>query len=582
LLVHDRLGQLKRVSLVTAFFAFFFSYFGTFITRSGIIGSVHAFAQSAVGAYYLVFLAILMLVVLGIYHLRSDSILPEEKAKEWGFTRESFLLLGQFLLLTFAVIIFIGTVYPIVSEAITGVRFNIQAPYFNSFAPYLGLGFILTITIGNMLRYRRHRLEGGKTLVLASLLLALPSAAALHYWGEIWRSSGGLWWIQTIGSYLCAWSGWSLSLGLWHKIRTYGDGPWRYILRYLSSIGAYLAHMGLVLAIFGFLGNYRGVDHTVTLKKGEHTTLLGFTLTFQGLRTTMRDNVQLYQAPFLVQRDNVTVGTVTPARSKYPTHNDLLHEVGLWGSLWQDLYVVLADFAADEQGAVTVQIHINPTVRIVWQSAFLLVVGGLLALVGSGINRPKKTRRLRRRLRHKQGEVVTAGLLLLLAAALAFLPSKTLWASADIRTFAHEFEQLPPGQQAEVREIAKELRCPTCTGLSVLESDAPFSLQMRSAVLDQVKQGREKSEILQFFVERYGLWILREPPRHGLHLFAWIVPCLFLILGPAVLMYLRYRRRGREDSSPYRSRSRREIIQEMQHELAALRRRQLGSQGESR
>jgi cytochrome c-type biogenesis protein CcmF len=95
LVVQNRLGQLKRLSIINSFLAFFFSYFGTFITRSGIISSVHAFAQSSVGSYYLVFLGVLVFAVMVLYSWRSPSILPGEKDKLWGVSKETFLLLGN-------------------------------------------------------------------------------------------------------------------------------------------------------------------------------------------------------------------------------------------------------------------------------------------------------------------------------------------------------------------------------------------------------------------------------------------------------------------------------------------------------
>jgi cytochrome c-type biogenesis protein CcmH len=174
---------------------------------------------------------------------------------------------------------------------------------------------------------------------------------------------------------------------------------------------------------------------------------------------------------------------------------------------------------------------------------------------------------------------------------LGFMSTPPLKASADIRSFAHEFEQLSEEQRAEVRAVAYELRCPTCTGLSVLESDAPFSLQMRTAVLQQVKEKQSKEEILKFFVERYGLWILREPPREGFHLLAWLLPCALLIAGPGVLVYLRYRTK-RPSSAQRSSRStrepgprpprRRELLEEMQSELAAKRLKRAGLGREER
>lgn len=405
LLVQERLGQLKRWSLINAFLAFFFSFFGTFITRSGIIGSVHAFAQSAVGSYYLGFLAVLVGVALVIYHLRSPSILPGEKAKVWGFTKESFLLLAQFLLLTFAAIIFIGTVYPIVSEAVTGVRFNIQAPYFNSFAPYLGLSFILALTIGNMLRYRSGALEGGWTLLLGAVVGALPLFGLLMWWGEIWRSTGFALWMQAIGTYLCAWSLLWMSMGQWRKLRAYPAGVVAYCRSHLRSLGAFIAHLGVVIAIFGFLGNYRGLDATVSLKKGEKTELFGFELESQGMQLGQRDNVELFKAPFIVRRNNQEIGVIAPARTKYPTHQELLHEVGLLSSLWHDLYLVLADFDLQGSEVVTVQIHVNPTVRIVWLSAFFMVGGGLVSLAGTFVGRrlTSRQRRLPRQRLQKEG-----------------------------------------------------------------------------------------------------------------------------------------------------------------------------------
>jgi cytochrome c-type biogenesis protein CcmH len=147
------------------------------------------------------------------------------------------------------------------------------------------------------------------------------------------------------------------------------------------------------------------------------------------------------------------------------------------------------------------------------------------------------------------------------------------FSSADIRSFSRQFAALSPVQQEEVKAIAEELRCPTCTGLSVMESDAPFSLQMRSTVLEQVVAGQSREAIVQFFVERYGPWILREPPRRGLHLFAWLLPCALLILGPGVLVVLRYRRKNKHAARDFHPRSRREISREMQEALAALRRK---------
>ncbi len=178
---------------------------------------------------------------------------------------------------------------------------------------------------------------------------------------------------------------------------------------------------------------------------------------------------------------------------------------------------------------------------------------------------------------------------LLIVLLLLLLGSASLEA-ADIRSFAEEFAKLSETERGEVREVANELRCPTCTGLSVLESDAPFSLQMRTAVLEKVREKRSKEEILSFFVERYGLWILREPPREGFHLLAWLLPCGLLISGPGVLVYLRFRERRRQrrmaaaggKSGRNELLGRRELMDTMHQALAERRRLRAQQQTEER
>ena len=118
------------------------------------------------------------------------------------------------------------------------------------------------------------------------------------------------------------------------------------------------------------------------------------------------------------------------------------------------------------------------------------------------------------------------------------------------------------------KDVAGELRCPTCTGLSVLDSDASFSVQIKDQVDEQIKEGKSKDEILSFFVKRYGPWILREPPKTGFNMMAWAVPVALLLLGP-LLIWLFFVRKHENLEAHVRKSS--EIIQQMENELEALR-----------
>ncbi len=118
------------------------------------------------------------------------------------------------------------------------------------------------------------------------------------------------------------------------------------------------------------------------------------------------------------------------------------------------------------------------------------------------------------------------------------------------------------------KDVAGELRCPTCTGLSVLESDAGFSIQIKDQVKEQIEAGKSKDDILEFFVERYGPWILREPPKQGFNAIAWIVPILLLVVGPIAVWAFVWRRRVQ--ITTFGVRSNEEIIEEMQFALGRL------------
>ncbi len=119
------------------------------------------------------------------------------------------------------------------------------------------------------------------------------------------------------------------------------------------------------------------------------------------------------------------------------------------------------------------------------------------------------------------------------------------------------------------RDVAYELRCPTCTGLSVLESSASFSEQIKSQVREQISAGKDKGEILEFFVERYGPWILREPPKEGFNLLAWLLPTAVLVFGPIVIWLLVWKRRREVET--YGVRSLESVIDEMNSRLNQMR-----------
>ena len=159
---------------------------------------------------------------------------------------------------------------------------------------------------------------------------------------------------------------------------------------------------------------------------------------------------------------------------------------------------------------------------------------------------------------------------LMLLFALIFTPKLLAGESGPVDEDALKKAWPTDGAQGELfHEVASSLRCPTCTGLSVLESDARFSQQIKELVMEQVQAGKSREQILQYFTERYGPWILRSPPAKGFNILAWLMPIGILLLGPPVIWFFVWRRRRVVNTLGVRSAE--EIIKEMQTRLGEMR-----------
>jgi len=341
---------------------------------------VHSFAESPIGPNYLAFLAVMLLASSTLYAWRANAILPSETDKVWGVSKESALMITQFLLLSFTTIVFIGTIFPVVSEAITNQKISIQAPYFNAFAPYIGAATMIAIGVGNLMHFQSTRITGGRNLIVRSLWGALPLAGLLMWLGKVHLTPHAFpLGAQAVGLYLGAWCMICLSYDFYLRVQRFKAG-WGGFLKFNKGyIGAYFAHMGLLVTIIGFLGNYRGIDLEATLNSGESVDIYGYQLKF-GDRMQIQEveNVTLFSAPLSLSRNGQLVTEMIPAQAKYPTTSERMNEIAVHSTLWHDVYVVLSSFRREDGKQVTLSIHINPTVRFVWIGVVLMVFGGLI------------------------------------------------------------------------------------------------------------------------------------------------------------------------------------------------------------
>jgi cytochrome c-type biogenesis protein CcmF len=427
IMVQERRGMLKvwNVSLISATFGL--SLLGTFLVRSGILQSIHAFGASTVGGPLLGLIACVALgsTVLIVSRLRD---LRPERRIEATLSRESIFLVNNLLLVGLAAVIFWGTFFPLIAEAFTGTRSSLGAPWFDRYVTPLGVGLVLFTGIGPLLAWGRLSAGAAWRLLLwpvaaavtAAILLAAFSDARSHPWalflfafaafslvalgGEFWRA----------GAARRSLTGEPFSQAL---PRAIGRNRRRY--------GGYVVHAGIAIVLIGIAASSSfQTNRDLRLDVGESATVGDYTLTYQRLNADPRNERISFGAVLDVDRDGRQFATLAPARNYYPTQDpsagaigryfmgESTSEVGLRSRAGEDLWtafqpdlsvlnpdivrgnrqlanagpnaqgiatIALAESYADDPPPATFRVIVNPMVSWIWIGALLALAGAVFA-----------------------------------------------------------------------------------------------------------------------------------------------------------------------------------------------------------
>lgn len=571
LLILDKTNRLPRLAVSLSAVGFVLTFLGTFITRSGVISSVHSFAESNIGPAYLTYIVIWTIMMIVLVATRGHLLQGAAQAQTWSVSKESALLFTNFFLLFLLALVCIGTLLPLIVEAVRGVKISIQQPFFNAFAPWIGVGLVGLLGLGNLMRWRNGKIEDPVAGLLFPALWALALTAVLA-----WHK--GLDIRSTIGYALLLWTAFVMVMDLVFKLKAIRWNARALVKFNRPYIGSWIVHLGFLLAMSGFLGGYRGIHAEAQLTQGQSTEFYGYTLTNKGIKFSQEYNAT-YAVGVIEAKDaqgNVT--EVNPTRSKYTNKDEWLNEIGIHSTFWHDLYLVLAYFDA-KTNSVSLKMHINPTVKFVWTSLVVMVLG---ALVG-----------LSHRIKRRSVDVSANGLMLesatgefdLLDESLApvrraqkIQSAVVIGTAVFLVLFGFSGAALASDSKArlqfseQLRTVGEELRCPTCQGVSILESETPQSVAMRREIERQIGEGKSKDEIIKFFRERYGEWILRKPDSSSAFgMTLWLIPSAGLVLGPVLLITAIRQSRRREVAA------REEIEKELRAFIAA--RKMQGGQG---
>src|SRR5271155_2322154 len=393
-MMQEKRGMLKMWNMWLVFATFWLAILGTFLTRSGIISSVHAFAQSSIGDWFAWFLAITLITFL-IFFFKNKSHLRSEHKLESLVSRESSFLFNNllFVLLTFTVLW--GTWFPKISELVQGNKVTVGAPFYNRVAIPVALLLLILTAVGPLLAWRKTSLESLKRNFLWPAIGAIVVAIFLMITPQSWGSAFGLKPWQDI-SYLYSLMAIALAVLVTLTVASEfyrggrviskhtGQGMFASMVqlthRNTRRYGGYIVHFGVVVVIIGFAGAAFNQDKEMEMKTGDQMTIGPYTAICRS--STEDDNPNYFSqwAVLDVYKNGKQIGTMTPERRFYHASQQTSTMPFVRSTLNEDLYFVFEGVNQDN-GRPILRAHLNALVMWIWLGVWIMLGGTVLALV---------------------------------------------------------------------------------------------------------------------------------------------------------------------------------------------------------
>ncbi len=378
IMMQRRRGMLKVWNMVLIILTFSLTIFGTFLTRSGILSSVHTFSESALGIFFLVFIGITVFGSLILLYYRKEE-LKGEAEMESLVSRESTFLLNNLLLVGAAFAIFLGTVFPLISEAVRGVKVSVGAPFFNQVTGPIFLAIILLTGICTLIGWRRASIRDLIRNFLWPLVESLMLGIALFFLGvsELYAIIHFCLFSFVLCTILYEWFRGTKAR---HRMRAenYLKAFWGLIWANRPRYGGYIVHIAIILIAMGVAGSsLYSVEKEVVLVPGESMTIKNYTLTYDNIDEYETESKGVVIATLSVYNQGKFIGKLTPEKYFHRSYEQPVTEVAIRSTIIEDLYVILLDWDAD--GNTAFKVLVNPLVNWIWIGGGVFVLGGLIA-----------------------------------------------------------------------------------------------------------------------------------------------------------------------------------------------------------
>jgi cytochrome c-type biogenesis protein CcmF len=380
-MIQEKRGMLKIWNMVLIILTYGLVIFGTFITRSGVIDSVHAFARSAVGPAFFGFIAITSFLSLWMLLRRLDDLRSDNRLESM-ISREAIFMFNNLLFVTLTLSVFIGTVFPMVSELVTGEKITVGPRWFNRVTgPQFAL-LVLLMGIAPLFAWRKQSAKRLGRSLWWPFLISVVIVAGLIFGGM--RSVGalfGFWLVSFVGIAIL----WEYARGVLARRRAQKESFlvafWHLTGRNRRRYGGYLIHLGVVCMALGILGTTAFQQETQgTLARGESMELGGFAITYQGLSNRLgADDLAIVEANLTLSRDGRVLRTLVPRREIYQRSGQTMTIPATRSTATEDFYVILAGW--DDAGQLaTFKTYLNPLINWLWFGGLVFAIGTIVAV----------------------------------------------------------------------------------------------------------------------------------------------------------------------------------------------------------
>jgi cytochrome c-type biogenesis protein CcmF len=381
-MMQEKRGMMKVWNMVLVFATFFLCIFGTFMTRSGVVSSVHAFAQSSIGPYFVGFLGAGILLSGWLLIERLDYLKSGQQLDSL-VSRESSFLFNNLLLLAACFSVLWGSLFPVITEAVRGVKITVGAPFFNKVNVPIGLLLLFLTGVGPLLAWRKTSLVSLRKNFLGPGALSLGVGAMLYALGV--RSLYPL-----VSLILCVFVAVTVVLEFYRGARVIAQKAGSSLvssavtltMRNTRRYGGYIVHFGIVLIFVGITGSAFNTEREQPMLVGDRMELGPYQFRLADLRETDNPNYIAEHAVVEVYRGDELLDVMHPEKRFYKASRQPTTEAAIRPRMNEDLYVVYAGISENQQHAV-IHVRRNPLVNWIWLGGLVMALGTLIALVPS-------------------------------------------------------------------------------------------------------------------------------------------------------------------------------------------------------